>query len=465
MRNLVGCGKRHAVDATDPRNIDLTERIDDAVLAESESGFEMKPAEGRKRVIIEEIRPQVDCGRYPAKRTLGDTVTITAAVFGDGHDHVAGHLLYRHESESDWHSTPLTPLSNDLWSASFAVDKLGYWHYTIEAWIDHFETWCADLHKRIDAQPKNGNTAPSQEIPLALWTGVRLLEEALPRVRSQSIKDANLIEQVALSLRWLADQDSVYYDYPLSDECLEIVARHPDLTLATRYSQDLLLWIDRERASYSSWYELFPRSTSPDLSRHGTFADVEALVPSIAAMGFDVLYLPPIHPIGSAYRKGRNNTVTADAGDPGSPWAIGSAEGGHKAIHPQLGTFEDFNHLLVMAQSYGMEIALNAHPTIPGSQSTRSGSTFAPTAPSSMRKIRRRSIRISIPSTSNPKGGKLSGRPSATSSSSGSATVCASSASTTRTQKLCLSGSGVSPRSIANTLMSSSSPKPSRDRT
>jgi starch synthase (maltosyl-transferring) len=359
MRNFVGCGKRRAADAMDPRNIDLTERIDDAVLAESESGFEMKPAEGRKRVIIEEIRPQVDCGRYPAKRTLGDAVTITAAVFGDGHDHVAGHLLYRHESESDWRSTPLTPLSNDLWSANFAADKLGYWHYTIEAWVDHFETWCADLHKRIEAQPKDGNAATSQEIPLALWTGVRLLEEALPRVRSQSIKDANLIEQVSLSLRWLADQNYAYYDYPLSDEFIDIVARHPDLTLATRYSEDLLLWIDRERANYSTWYELFPRSTSPDLSRHGTFADVEALVPSIAAMGFDVLYLPPIHPIGRAYRKGRNNAVTADAGDPGSPWAIGSPEGGHKAIHAQLGTFEDFNHLLVTAQSYGMEIALD----------------------------------------------------------------------------------------------------------
>jgi starch synthase (maltosyl-transferring) len=320
----------------------------------------MKPAEGRKRVIIEEVRPEVDCGHYPAKRTIGDTVTVTAAVFGDGHDHVAGRLLYRHESETEWHSTPLTALTNDLWTASFPVDKLGYWRYTLEAWVDHFETWCADLHKRIDAQPQNGSS-PSMEIPLALRTGIKLLEETLPRAREQNIniKDANLIQQVAISLRWLADQNAPHYDYPFSDEFIDVVARYPDLALATRYPQELRLWVDRERASYSAWYELFPRSASTDLSHHGTFADVEALIPSIAAMGFDVLYMPPIHPIGRAFRKGRNNTVTSGPDDPGSPWAIGAAEGGHKAIHPQLGTFNDFEHLRNAAQTHGMELALD----------------------------------------------------------------------------------------------------------
>jgi starch synthase (maltosyl-transferring) len=318
----------------------------------------MKPAEGRKRVIIEEVRPEVDCGHYPAKRTIGDTVTVTAAVFGDGHDHVAGRLLYRHESETEWHSTPLTALTNDLWTTSFPVDKLGYWRYTLEAWVDHFETWCADLHKRIDAQPQNGGS-PSMEIPLALRTGIKLLEETLPRAREQNTKDANLIQQVAISLRWLADQNAAHYDYPFSDEFIDVVARYPDLTLATRYPQELRLWVDRERASYSAWYELFPRSASTDLSHHGTFADVEALIPSIAAMGFDVLYMPPIHPIGRSFRKGRNNTVTSGPDDPGSPWAIGAAEGGHKAIHPQLGTFNDFEHLRNAAQNHGMELALD----------------------------------------------------------------------------------------------------------
>ncbi len=340
-------------------NLDVTEPVGHNHLL-NQSWIEMKPAEGRKRVIIEEIRPQVDCGRYMAKRTLGDTVTVTAAVFGDGHDHVAGRLLYRHESESDWQFTSLTALGNDLWSADITVDRLGHWFYTIEAWVDHFDTWCADLHKRIEAQPGNGNPASvSEDIPLALRTGVHLLEETIPRAREQNPKDANLIQQVAISLRWLADQNAPYYDYPLSDEFIEVVARYPNLALATRYPQEMRLWVDRERASYSTWYELFPRSASPDIDRHGTFNDVEALIPSIAGMGFDVLYLPPIHPIGRSYRKGRNNSVTPAPGDPGSPWAIGSSEGGHKAIHSQLGTFEDFQRLITTAKTYGMEIALD----------------------------------------------------------------------------------------------------------
>jgi starch synthase (maltosyl-transferring) len=319
----------------------------------------MKPAEGRKRVIIEEIQPQVDCGRYSAKRTLGDTVTVTAAVFGDGHDHVAGLLLYRHHSESDWRSTPLIPLNNDVWSASFTVDKLGDWTYTIEAWIDHFGTWCADLHKRIAAQPGPNNPDPeatAQDIPLALHSGELLLEQIVPRAKGE---DAKLLDQILISLRWMADQNAPVYEYPLCDEIAEVAARYPDPTLTTRHPQELHLWVDRERARFSTWYELFPRSASPDPARHGTFADVEALVPTIAGMGFDVLYLPPIHPIGTAFRKGRNNSTTANDGDPGSPWAIGSSAGGHKAIHPDLGTLGDFERLVAAVRNHGMELALD----------------------------------------------------------------------------------------------------------
>jgi starch synthase (maltosyl-transferring) len=319
----------------------------------------MKPLEGRKRVVIEGINPQVDCGRYPAKRISGDTVTVTAAVFGDGHDHVAGRLLYRRAVEDSWRSIPLVPLTNDLWTANFKVDELGDWLYTIEGWIDHFGTWCADLRKRIDAQPPAGEPDSSverQDIPLALHSGALLLE-GIAKIADGP--DGKLLAKTAVELRRKADSGAIFYEYPLSDDVIALASQYPGLSLTTRYPQELRLWVDRERARYSTWYELFPRSTSPEPGGHGTFADVKALLPEIAAMGFDVLYLPPIHPIGTAFRKGRNNSVRAAEGEPGSPWAIGSKEGGHKAIHAQLGTLRDFKGLVTGAREFGMEMALD----------------------------------------------------------------------------------------------------------
>ncbi|WP_158794566.1 alpha-1,4-glucan--maltose-1-phosphate maltosyltransferase [Granulicella sp. L60] len=319
----------------------------------------MKPFEGRKRVVIEEVQPQVDCGRYPAKRTIGDVVTVTAAVFGDGHDHVAGHLLYRHASEDTWKTSPLIPLTNDLWSASFTLDRLGEWVFTLEAWIDHFDTWRDDLGKRLSAQPASEDvtsSATQQDIPLALRSGSILLKQVAERAKGA---DQQLLSRAAASLIQLAESKNTTYTDPINEETIKVAAKYPDLNLCTRYPQELHLWVDRERARYSTWYELFPRSTSPDPTRHGTFADVQALLPSIAAMGFDVLYLPPIHPIGTAFRKGPNNNVTATENDLGSPWAIGAKEGGHKSILPQLGTLRDFKALVAAAQDSGMEIALD----------------------------------------------------------------------------------------------------------
>jgi starch synthase (maltosyl-transferring) len=319
----------------------------------------MKPFEGRKRVVIEEVQPQVDCGRYPAKRTIGDVVTVTAAVFGDGHDHVAGHLLYRHASEDAWKTSPLISLSNDLWSASFTLDRLGDWVFTLEAWIDHFDTWRDDLGKRLSAQPASGDdssSATQQDIPLALRSGSILLKQIAERAKGT---DQQLLSRAAAELTQLAESKSTTYTDPIKEETVKAAAKYPDLNLCTRYAQELHLWVDRERARYSTWYELFPRSTSPDPTRHGTFADVQALLPSIAAMGFDVLYLPPIHPIGTAFRKGPNNNVTATENDLGSPWAIGAKEGGHKSILPQLGTLRDFKALVAATQDSGMEIALD----------------------------------------------------------------------------------------------------------
>ena len=319
----------------------------------------MKPKEGRKRVVVEEVKPEIDCGRYPAKRELGDEVVVTAAVFGDGHDHVAGRLLYRHASEKSWRATPLTALTNDLWTASFTVDRMGEWQYSVEGWVDHFDTWASDLKKRIAAQPDPAHpefNLPAQNIPLALRSGVLLLEQILARAGKE---DVEALREAALALGQLADQDLPVYEYPLTAELVELAARYPDLKYATRYSKDLSVWVDRERARFSAWYELFPRSTSPVPGRHGTLRDVEALLPSIAEMGFDVLYMPPVHPIGKAFRKGPNNNVVAAEGDHGSPWAIGSPEGGHKAVHPELGTLADVAHLAATAREHGMEIAMD----------------------------------------------------------------------------------------------------------
>jgi starch synthase (maltosyl-transferring) len=316
----------------------------------------MKPSEGRKRVIIEEIQPQVNAGRYPARRFIGDAVTISAAIFSDGHDHVAAQVLYKHDSDSTWRKVPMTATTNDLWTASFTVDRLGTWSYSIQAWVDHFDTWCSDLKKRLEAQPSPANPdAPPQDIPLALRTGALLLEATQKRSKRP---DTQQLKNIVASLRWMADKGSETYEYPLSPEIEEIGARYPDLRFASA-SARFDLWVDRERARFSSWYELFPRSTSPDPTRHGTLKDVEALLPEIAGMGFDILYMPPIHPIGLAYRKGPNNNVIAGPDDEGSPWAIGAPEGGHKSIHAKLGTLADFDSLVAAAAADRLELALD----------------------------------------------------------------------------------------------------------
>ena len=320
----------------------------------------MKPTEGRRRVVIEEIQPQVNGGRYPAKRVVGDQVTVTAAVFSDGHDHVGARLLYRHSSEKKWKETPFTALPNDLWTASFLADQLGKWVFTVEGWVDHFDTWIADLGKRLAAQPDphepTQQLSEPQDIPLQLLIGAQLLEEAAARAKGP---DAKRLKAGAADLRALSAEKRPFYHTPLADEMPALAARYPDLEQATRYEAELPVWVDRERARFSAWYELFPRSCGVSKEVHGTLQDVVAKLPAIAAMGFDILYMPPIHPIGVQYRKGRNNSVKADPGEVGSPWAIGGAEGGHTAIHSQLGTLEDFSALVDAANSHGLELALD----------------------------------------------------------------------------------------------------------
>ena len=323
----------------------------------------MKPSQGRSRVVIEEITPQVNGGRYPACRIIGDEVTVTAAVFGDGHDHIAARLLYKHHTERSWRFVTMEPVSNDIWTGTFKVNKLGHWRFAVLGWVDHFDTWCSDLKKRLGAQPDPADPKPTdvpQDIPLALRTGALLIEKAAKRA---SGTDSHNMTEIVTSLRWLADQNAPVYEYPLSSAAEALVTRYPDHEFATQ-SEELPLWVDRERARFSAWYELFPRSMSPIPGQHGTLKDVEAHLGEIAAMGFHILYMPPIHPIGSAYRKGKNNSTTALDGDVGSPWAIGAAptkdnEGGHKAILPELGTLADFDHLVTAAVEHNLELALD----------------------------------------------------------------------------------------------------------
>jgi starch synthase (maltosyl-transferring) len=310
----------------------------------------MKPLEGRSRVIIEEIQPTIDNGRYPVKRVIGDRVTITAAIFSDGHDHVAARLLYRHASSKKWLTAPFTELNNDLWTAQLPVEKIGQYLFTIEAWVDHFDTWTADLTKRLAAQQAGG-----QDIPLALRIGANHLDAAASRAKGA---DAKKLTTYAARLRSLADENLTLYTDPVTPALIEVVARYPDLAFSTKYPTALPIWVDRERARFSSWYELFPRSAGGD-GQHGTLKDVQARLPQIAAMGFDILYMPPIHPIGTAYRKGRNNSTTPEPGDVGSPWAVGAKQGGHTAILPELGTLADFDALVAAAASNNLEIALD----------------------------------------------------------------------------------------------------------
>ncbi|MCC7327649.1 MAG: alpha-1,4-glucan--maltose-1-phosphate maltosyltransferase [Burkholderiales bacterium] len=303
------------------------------------------PPDGRIRAVIEAITPQVDHGRFAVKRIAGDRVEVEADCFTDGHDLVACRLRHRHENDKAWQETPMTALGNDRWHGDFVVTAPGRYRYTVVAWVDPMLSWRHDFDRRVDPD----------DIRVAARVGADLVTAAAERARGG---DRKRLVEFARSLRETADID-VLHELVQDEQWAALVDRYPDRRLETACPVEFSLDVDRARAGFSSWYELFPRSTAHDTGGHGTFRDCEARVPYIAAMGFDVLYLPPIHPIGAVRRKGPNNTLSAGADDVGSPWAIGSAEGGHKALHPQLGTLADFRSLRDRAQTSGLELALD----------------------------------------------------------------------------------------------------------
>ena len=294
---------------------------------------------GASRVVIESVTPEIDGGRFPIKRTMGEKVIVDADMFADGHDVVTGVLLYRREREARWSEAPLEFLGNDRWRGQFIVINMGRYRYTVQGWVDRFKLWRRDFKKRVDA---------NQDVAVDLIIGANLLTDAVKRA---PVKEAKRLVEWASTLKGRASL-SKRVQVALSNELAQVMESSPDRQFATTYAKELVVEVDRERARYSSWYEMFPRSW-------GTFKNCEAQLPYVAAMGFDVLYFPPIHPIGRTFRKGKNNSQDCQPDDVGSPWAIGSEEGGHKAVHPQLGTLADFRRLVGKARKQGLEIALD----------------------------------------------------------------------------------------------------------
>jgi len=300
----------------------------------------------RERVVIESVRPEVDGGRFPAKAVVAERFVVEADIFAEYEPIVASVLRYRRDGETEWREVPMQPAGEDHFAGAFAVDQLGTYCYTIEAWIDRFETWRRLLRRKVAAR---------QDVGGELSIGVSFVREAAARAGGSDGKQLlAAAEQIAGELP--ARQRA---RIALRDQLAALMSRYRDRSRSTRYDPYLRVTVDPPNASFSAWYELFPRSWSPVPGRHGTFRDVEAVLPYVAGMGFDVLYLPPIHPIGRSHRKGKNNSLRAKPTDPGSPWAIGSDEGGHKSVHPELGTIADFRRLVARAKEHGLVIALD----------------------------------------------------------------------------------------------------------
>jgi starch synthase (maltosyl-transferring) len=287
-----------------------------------------------RRVVVEGLYPEVDGGRFPIKRVVGETISVHADVHADGHDVIAAALLYRKQGAAEWTEVPMASVGNDRWEAAFTVGELGRYEYTVEGWIDRFGSWRHEISKKFGA----GQDVASELLEGAvLVAGTRWAATIGDTARPQDQRVAAALES----------------------ELQEAMAARPDRTRATRYDRVLEVIVEPVRARYGAWYEMFPRSAGTDPSRSATFDEAAERLPYVAGMGFDVLYLPPIHPIGKSFRKGPNNSLEAGANDPGSPWAIGGEAGGHKSVEPGLGTIDDFDRFVERARQQGLEIALD----------------------------------------------------------------------------------------------------------
>lgn len=330
------------------------------------------------RIAIEAVSPAVDGGAFPVKRILGETVSVRANIFMDGHEELAAEVLWRAVNEPDWERTAMSALGNDAWEAHLTPRRLGRYVYVIRAWHDRWASYCVQLRKKADA---------GVDVSVDVEEGRRMLADWVARTPSKRRDAGTVIEQALTALgapvkaepppkrkrsrateSEHADETPViaippatreHVDILLSESLAQAIHAVDEPAFETQTSTEYPLSIDRSEATFASWYELFPRSQSPVAGRHGTLQDVIAQLPRIRQMGFDVLYFPPIHPIGTRNRKGRNNALQAGPDDPGSPYAIGAPEGGHDAVHPELGTLDDFRELVEAARRNGMELALD----------------------------------------------------------------------------------------------------------
>jgi starch synthase (maltosyl-transferring) len=302
---------------------------------------------GPARVVVDHVHPAVGGGEFPVKRPLGEVFHVTAHVIADGHDHLDVVLATRLNGKKRWTEVAMRDLGNDEFAGSVSPAEIGLYEYKVTAWSDPFRNWHVGFVKKSDS----GDPKIAVEIDI----GANLVEQAASRAKGADAK------QLKEWTQFLGDHSRDLFQkvaLARSAELYDLVRSYPDRSRETS-SEALQLLVEREEAYFSTWYEYFPRSCANDVSRHGTFADAATRFAEISRMGFNVVYFPPIHPIGRTFRKGRNNALVADESDVGSPWAIGAKEGGHKSIHPELGTMDDFKKLILEAEMHGLEVALD----------------------------------------------------------------------------------------------------------
>lgn len=301
--------------------------------------------QNQSRIVVENVAPQINGGNIFIKRVVDEIVTVSADVLVDGHDVIQASLLYKHESEKKWLETRMNPTYNDEFSASFQTIKQGFYSYKVEGWVDYALNWQHGIQRKIDDY---------QHVNSELLEGAVLLENLHSKVNED---DKNYLLHLIFIFK-----NSEHYNEAIKEavsERLHAIFKHHPEKILTNCSQEYQVYVDRKKARFSTWYEFFPRSASEHEGVHGTFNDCHRLLPRVAQMGFDTLYFPPIHPIGEVNRKGKNNTTVAQEGDVGSTWGIGSRFGGHKDIHPELGSLDDFKHLIAKATELGIEIAMD----------------------------------------------------------------------------------------------------------
>lgn len=301
--------------------------------------------QNQTRIIIENVLPQLDGGVFAIKRIVGQKVRVTASVFSDGHDVIQCAVKFKHQSDKKWQEFRMIPADNDEWYCEFKVEKQGTYTYFVEGWVDYALNWQHGTERKI---------FDSQQVKSELLEGAEYVKEIL---KLASKEEKKYLDTVVKLFMTESEYDNGVRE-AISHELTQIFKKYPTRFLANQ-SQELQVYVDREKALFSTWYEFFPRSASQVEGKHGTFKDCETLLPRVAAMGFDTLYFPPIHPIGEVNRKGKNNATNAEPGDVGSPWGIGSQFGGHKSTHPELGTIEDFKSLVKTAKDLGIEVAMD----------------------------------------------------------------------------------------------------------